>query len=124
MLSRTTCGAEANTSSSAADGAFGIWPITLGGVLGMHELVRALGSQVVDHGRERLEVDIDEIGGILRDVAVTGDDESNRVADEARLAHRQVVAAGSPGSRGPSSCTTARCTPPLRSEAVNTAWTP
>ncbi len=57
----------------------------IGRVLRMHELTRALGSEVVDHRRERLVVDVYQVGGILGDVAVSGDDESDRVADEAHL---------------------------------------
>ena len=35
--------------------------------------------------RERVVLDVDEFGGILRDVAVLGDDEGDEVADEAHL---------------------------------------
>ena len=52
----------------------------------MHEVLvvgrRDLG---VDDGDERLVVDLDELAGVLGEVAVLGDDERDGVADEAHV---------------------------------------
>ncbi len=49
----------------------------------------ALGRHVVDDRLERLVVDVDHLGGVLREVEALGDDERDRVTDEAHLVVRQ-----------------------------------
>ena len=55
----------------------------------VHQLGRLLGVDVVDDGRERFVVDVDEVDGVLGDVPALGHDQRDRVADEAGLALRQ-----------------------------------
>ncbi len=43
------------------------------------------GGEPVDDGRQRVEVDLDQFGGVLGEVAVAGDDQHDRVADEAHV---------------------------------------
>ena len=43
----------------------------------------------VDHGRKRLELDVDQVAGVLGDVPVLGDNDRDRIADEAHGVRRQ-----------------------------------
>ena len=52
----------------------------------VHERVGVLGRRVVDDRRQRLVVDVDELGRVLGEIAALGDHERDRVADEADLA--------------------------------------
>ena len=51
----------------------------------------ASGCDRVEHGVERVVVDLDELGRVLRDVAVTGDDDRDRLADVAHGVDRRGV---------------------------------
>ena len=82
----TTCAADANTSSSAAAGRPASSADDVGAVALVHERVGVLGRRVVDDRRERLVVDVDQLGRVLGEVAALGDHERDRVADEADLA--------------------------------------
>ena len=90
----------------------------------VHELRRRLGSAVVDDGRQRLVVDLDELGRVLGEVAVVGDDQRDRVADEAHLVLGQRrtrrLRTPRPDRRVPLLLRRRG----LRSAAVNTARTP
>ena len=46
----------------------------------------------VDHGGQRLPVDLDQAGGVLGDVAVVGHDHGDRLADVAHLVHAPAAA--------------------------------
>ena len=63
-----------------------ITPTTLEPWARVHERVGVLGLRVVDDRRERLVVDVDQLGRVLGDVAVLGDDQRDGIADEADLA--------------------------------------
>ena len=52
----------------------------------MHERGRVFGVDVVDDRGQRFVVDVDELGRVLGERAARGDDERDRVADEAHLA--------------------------------------
>ena len=56
------------------------------GIALVHQLALLRGGRIVDDRCERLVVDDDELDRVLRDVAVVGDHERDRVADEAHLA--------------------------------------
>src|SRR5205823_4504775 len=58
--------------------------------LGMHHVLGVVdGRLVVDDRRERIELDLDEVGGVLGEVAALGHNERDRVADEAHVAGRE-----------------------------------
>ena len=83
--SSTTWAAAANTGSSTDAGAPSSWMTLLPYVL-VDEDVGVDRGEVVDHRRKALVVDDHELARVLGDVAVVGDDERDRVADEANLA--------------------------------------
>ena len=94
----------------------------VGAVRLVDELVGVDGGQVVDHRWQGVDVDHDE-ARVLGDVAIVGDDERDRVADEPHL----TLGQGRPwrlGPAGPSCECHCSWTPGLRSSATNTAWTP
>ena len=61
-------------------------PATLAGVALVDEVSDSSGVFVLDDRWEGLEVEHDEVGGVLGDVAVDGDDQRDGIADEADLA--------------------------------------
>ena len=81
----TTCGAAANAASTSPAGGPPISPTRFPGTVSWTEISTAFGRCVVDDGRQRLEVDHDQVGGVLGDVAALGDDERDGVAHEAHL---------------------------------------
>ena len=67
------------------------------------ERVVALRRDVVDDRLQRLVVDVDQLGRVLGEVAALGDDQRDRVADEAHLVVGQRRARASravPADRG------------------------
>ena len=77
-------------------------------------------------GDQRLVVDLDELAGVLGDVAALGDHERDRVADEAHVVageEPQRRARAGLGARATSSAASSRA-PGSRSAAVRTACTP
>ena len=119
----TTWAADANASSTASALRPRSCPATLPAKPSCTSSVDVLGVDVVGDRGQRLVVDVDQLGRVLGEVAALGDDERDRIADEADLAlgERRPRRVGDvpaddrvPGSR----------TSGLRSSAQNTACTP
>ena len=85
MVSSTTSAASSNTGASFSAGRP---PIPRRGCPGQPSNTSSsfvVGRRVVDDRGERVVLDVDEIGGVLGDVAIVGDDERDEIADEADL---------------------------------------
>ena len=78
------------------------------GVALVHERFRRPGGRVVGDRGQRLVVHVDQLGGVLREVAAVRHDEGHDVAGEPRLAVRRAAAAACPGPGSPSRCTRPR----------------
>ena len=69
----------------------------------MHEFAAPVERVLdVDDRGERVEVELDELGGVLGDVRGLGDDDRDRLADEAHVAVGERAQRRGPPASGPS----------------------
>ena len=89
----TMCAASFIACATAAASPFWIWNAVLRGAWSQSER-RAVGERraAVDDRRQRLVVDLDQLGGLAGDRRAVGDDERHRVADMAHAIDGERVA--------------------------------
>ena len=112
MVSLTTWAAAANDLVERRGGQAGDRADDVGAVALVDQRApSSSASAVVDDGRERVVVDVDQLGRVLGQVAVVGHDQHHRVAHEAHLVVGQRAGGASRGSGARWRCATARGRP-------------